>query len=821
MSSITRLQHTIATALRSVVSASGRFILALAFLIPMVTTSSQHTGRAATNNAFNFGPGSTYVEVSDAPELRLSNNFTIEAWVYMQDSGNETIIDKGPVYSYLFQVYPNGQPGLGLYAGYGGSYDWVYSSAVSLPNNQWSHVAITFTTGVNGLKFWVNGNLVSQHTTNGALTPSNGAMNLGRQEPGGCNCNRLQSRLDEVRIWNTVRTQAQLQSSMMLEPSVSAAGLVAYWDFNDGSGSIVRNRTSTPGLNGTIMNFSSNNEWVDGVPRVGSGAETNGLGAALNNFAYGPAAQSSSAPWQYFEIPDALSSATLLGDWQKTGNEQAGHQNQWDNNRTNGNYPFVQYIHSPLTSAFNGNAALMIHPDDSTRRAAVAWKNTTGSTASIEVSATVKLAHPGNNSNGITYALHRNLSGEARYSSLRAGTLATGSTSTLSLNETVDVQNGELVYLSVGNNGQYFWDHTIVTMSVAITAPAISVAPQISGTARVGETLNVSNGTWSGSPSSFAYKWKRSSSANGTYTDISGEVSSSYTTTAADTGDYLKVSVTATNTGGASSPALTTAFGPVAALPAVTTTSPTTTVSPVAVIDIQTPGTTVPQGQASVPTIAPNSVRPTSSPTTIATTTTTTPVSVTVPASATSSVPPPTISDVKTGEAALDVDGKASKVQVARENNQLVVTSQALKAVFSAQNNTGVARALDNEGNLRLIGGDAVRINIGILKAASNVDIWIFSTPVRLGTAVVGENGRVSGTFTIPESIEDGAHRIAVKAVLPTGKAVTFTMGVVIGEPERTSTIVRTLIAIPIAAAVGFGLILPSQVRRRRRLRAQ
>jgi hypothetical protein len=169
----------------------------------------------------------------------------------------------------------------------------------------------------------------------------------------------------------------------------------------------------------------------------------------------------------------------------------------------------------------------------------------------------------------------------------------------------------------------------------------------------------------------------------------------------------------------------------------------------------------------------------------------------------------------------LDVDGKPSQVQVARENNQLVVTSQALKAVFSAQNNTGVARALDNEGNLRLIGGDAVKINIGILKPESNVDIWIFSTPVRLGTAVVGENGRVSGIFTIPASIKDGAHRIAVKATLPNGKAVTFTMGVVIGEPETSSTFVRTLIAIPIVVAVGFGLILPSQVRRRRRLRVQ
>ena len=204
-----------------------------------------------------------------------------------------------------------------------------------------------------------------------------------------------------------------------------------------------------------------------------SGAD--GVGSAFTNFVYGPGAQSVSNNWQYLEIPDNLSTATLLSDWQTTGNEIVTGQSQWDNNRVNGAYPFVQMVQSPPTgSAFGGTAALLIHPDDSNHRAAIGWKNTTGATTTIDYTTTLKFAYPGNNYNGITYALHRGLSGTARYSLLRSGIMSTGSTATLSLDGLVELESGELLYLSVGNNGNYWWDHTIVTMSVNFSAPPVS-----------------------------------------------------------------------------------------------------------------------------------------------------------------------------------------------------------------------------------------------------------------------------------------------------------------------------------------------------------
>src|SRR5262249_2437016 len=46
-------------------------------------------------------------------------------------------------------------------------------------------------------------------------------------------------------------------------------------------------------------------------------------------------------------------------------------------------------------------------------------------------------------------------------------------------------------------------------------APSNSTAPVIMGTAQQGQTLSVSNGSWTGSPTSFAYAWKDCDSGGG------------------------------------------------------------------------------------------------------------------------------------------------------------------------------------------------------------------------------------------------------------------------------------------------------------------
>ncbi len=79
------------------------------------------------------------------------------------------------------------------------------------------------------------------------------------------------------------------------------------------------------------------------------------------------------------------------------------------------------------------------------------------------------------------------------------------------------------------------------------SAPVNTVLPVVSGSPVVGQSLSVSQGSWSGSPSSFAYRWQRCDGSGGSCVAISAATASSYTVVAADLGSTLRAQVTASN----------------------------------------------------------------------------------------------------------------------------------------------------------------------------------------------------------------------------------------------------------------------------------
>ena len=438
-------------------------------------------------------------------------------------------------------------------------------------------------------------------------------------------------------------------------------------------------------------------------------------------------------------------------------------------------------------------------------------------------------------------------------------------------------------------------------------SPTISSSPTITGIARTGSTLTASSpGSWTGSPTSYAYQWQRATSG-GSYSNIPSATSSSYDLTDTDIDKYIKVSVIATNSVGSSSAALSaatsivvdladsvvpTATSPVAtatgftftilnysnlytyalttskgsvsrsnddvtvtglvagesatvtigvtrtnyksaskavfgsAFPAPTTT---TTAAPALSIVIQAPVTTVAQGQASVATVAPTTTTipvlgangvpvPTTTTTTIKPKTV---VTTTLPAIVTTTtVGPPVVEKVSAGQTAVQVDGVKTDATVTRENNQMVVNAGSLSATLSGLDKTGKTAPLDSDGNVHLDGGDIIKISVGGFKPGSTVEVWLFSTPMKLGSAVVGADGAMTGSYRLPVGIKSGSHRVVVTARMTNGKPTTFTLGILVGDISTTSTLTRVLIAIPITLAIGFGFLLPTQLRRRRKIRS-
>jgi hypothetical protein len=80
--------------------------------------------------------------------------------------------------------------------------------------------------------------------------------------------------------------------------------------------------------------------------------------------------------------------------------------------------------------------------------------------------------------------------------------------------------------------------------------PSNTATPTISGTPQEDSTVTASNGTWSNSPTSYAYSWAQCDKNGDNCTAESGATGNTYKVQSADVGHTLRVTVTATNSDG-------------------------------------------------------------------------------------------------------------------------------------------------------------------------------------------------------------------------------------------------------------------------------
>ena len=228
-------------------------------------------------NALNFNGSNNYVSATGYNVG--TSNFTLEAWINPTTYTQSGILCQGG-YSYalgfLFDFNAQGQGSLRLETGLGGSGGGtVYANGV-ITLNKWQHVAVSVTRGAAGTsltKLYVNGLLVASGDI-AANNIGNTTLNIGRITNTG---NYFPGKIDEVRIWNTARTQSDIQNNMYNIISPSSTGLVAYYNFDTGiaSGSNAGFTTLTDQTSnhhdGTLNNFSltgSTSNWVESYAMV-------------------------------------------------------------------------------------------------------------------------------------------------------------------------------------------------------------------------------------------------------------------------------------------------------------------------------------------------------------------------------------------------------------------------------------------------------------------------------------------------------------------------------------------------------------------------
>jgi hypothetical protein len=228
----------------------------------------------APNNSLMFdGADDRVIGTNSVLPLGASAR-TIEAWVFPKSNTIQTIYNYG---NFAF----NQRSGLLLLGGhlyYVGQNNDFNATAAIVPVNQWSHVAVTLSG--TSVSFYVNGTLV-QFGNLGA-TPATAGNSWTIGTASGTLYEPMNGAVDEVRVWNTVRTQSEIFANMNTSFSGTLpANLVANYNFNQGVAngnniSVTTLNDQTGNGTGTLTSFNGLNNgttsnWSAGAPALGNG----------------------------------------------------------------------------------------------------------------------------------------------------------------------------------------------------------------------------------------------------------------------------------------------------------------------------------------------------------------------------------------------------------------------------------------------------------------------------------------------------------------------------------------------------------------------
>jgi signal transduction histidine kinase/CheY-like chemotaxis protein/ligand-binding sensor domain-containing protein/protocatechuate 3,4-dioxygenase beta subunit len=227
-------------------------------------------------NSYVELPGNLFTNLDDA---------TIEAWVrWESSSGAAHAWDFGGPgrHAYLRQI-----DGPALLFRIDDAVGTKYQVEVAgIPfNNQWGHIAAV--TGQGGARLYFNGTLVGTNEFTGSLSALGRTNNyLGRMDNSPNHTFR--GDLDDVRVWRGARTAAQIREGMFKTLTGQEPGLVACWNFDDGtardlgpgrhdgrlvgSAEIIETELAHPSLLRPVETFTLAGRVTDPLDRLVSGA---------------------------------------------------------------------------------------------------------------------------------------------------------------------------------------------------------------------------------------------------------------------------------------------------------------------------------------------------------------------------------------------------------------------------------------------------------------------------------------------------------------------------------------------------------------------
>ncbi len=198
------------------------FSLVTKHLFVLIAAISIHSSaKSQAGEALDFdGALTNYVAL---PNLVATGSYTIEAWVNARSFVNGGNIVSG--YQHAFWA-PGGQ----LSSGHNFSFADVQDPA-AMSTGVWYHVAVTYDGGTNVMTLYKNGAVVG---TPVAVTPITETLLHVGAYYNGASYFVWDGQIDEVRIWNVVRSGAEISGNQSCILTGDEPGLLAYYNFNQG-----------------------------------------------------------------------------------------------------------------------------------------------------------------------------------------------------------------------------------------------------------------------------------------------------------------------------------------------------------------------------------------------------------------------------------------------------------------------------------------------------------------------------------------------------------------------------------------------------------
>jgi hypothetical protein len=232
-------------------------------------TSNITMGTCALAEALNFDGSNDYVSIPKS----ISSDFTIEYWMKTTQTGQtgpQWYFGNGIVDAEVGGVTNDfGTALVGTKLAFGiGNPDVSIFSTSNVNTGNWTHVAATWKQTTGTMNLYINGVLESSGTSGTALRNSPPDIKLGVL---GTLLRYLNVNIDDLRLWNTVRTACEINTYKNCEIPTNASGLIANYHFNQGydanpnPGVTALNDISGNTNNGTLFNFAltgTGSNWV-------------------------------------------------------------------------------------------------------------------------------------------------------------------------------------------------------------------------------------------------------------------------------------------------------------------------------------------------------------------------------------------------------------------------------------------------------------------------------------------------------------------------------------------------------------------------------